>query len=60
MSPIEFVLFNGDSNPNQPVYQIAEAMQNHIKILGPACEYRILSYYCDDGKMVLEIEEVVE
>ncbi len=55
MTPIEFVVFGGDSEPNQPVYKVAEAMTKPIKIIGPDVEYEILSYYLWGASMVLEI-----
>ena len=57
MKPIDFILFDGDSEPNQPAYQVAEALQKDIRILGVMGEYTVLSYYLYDGQMVLEIEE---
>jgi len=57
MRPIDFVLFDGDSNPNQPVYQIAEAMTKELKIIGANKDFVVYSYYCDDGCMVLELGE---
>lgn len=60
MTPIEFVVFGGDSEPNQPVYQVAEAMTQPIKIIGPDGEYEAVSYYRDGTQMVLEISRKVE
>ena len=60
MKPIDFILFDGDSEPNQPVYRVAEAMQKDIRILGATGDYRVLSYYYHEGQMVLEIEETEE
>jgi len=58
MTPIEFVIFEGDSTPNQPVYQIAEAMQKTIKIFGGNKEWEVIGYYYgDEGHMVLDIRE---
>jgi hypothetical protein len=57
MTPIEFVIFEGDSTPNQPVYQIAEAMQKPIKILSASNEWEVIGYYWDEGHMVLDIKE---
>ena len=57
MKPIDFILFDGDSEPNQPVYRVAEAMQKDIRILGATGDYRVRGYYFHDGQMVLEIEE---
>ena len=55
MTPIDFVVFGGDSEPNQPAYQVAEAMAQPIKIFGPDGEYEVLSYYRDGFNMVLEV-----
>ena len=60
MKPIDFVLFDGDSEPNQPVYRVTEAMQRDIRILGAKSDYRVYSYYYREGQMVLEIEECDE
>jgi hypothetical protein len=57
MTPIEFVVFEGDSKPNQPVYQVAEAMQKPIRIYSGDQEWTVLSYFFHEGQMVLEIEE---
>jgi hypothetical protein len=56
MKPIDFVVFKGDSSPNTPVYQVAEAMNADIVIHGPSGKYEVLSYFFDQGKMVLEIQ----
>jgi hypothetical protein len=58
MRPIDFVLFNGDSSPNQPVCQIAEAMEKPIKIFNYQKEFVVYSYYFDDGQMILEVKEI--
>ncbi len=55
MRPIDFVVFDGDSNPNSPVYQVADAMFKQITVLGPDGNFVIRSYYLDQGGMVLEI-----
>jgi len=58
MTPIEFVIFDGDSDPNQPVYQIAEAMYKPIKIHSSGAEWEVIGYYYgDEGHMVLDIKE---
>ena len=57
MKPIDFVLFEGDSNPNQPVCEIAEAMGNNIKIVTADKEFVVYGYYWDDYQMVLELKE---
>lgn len=43
--------------PNQPVYQIAEAMQQPIKIHSYGNEWEVIGYYFDEGHMVLDIQE---
>jgi hypothetical protein len=55
MTPIEFVVFNGDSDPNMPVHQVAEAMYKDIIIRTAQYDFEVLSYFYDDGLMVLEI-----
>ncbi len=55
MRPIDFVVFNGNSSPNSPVYQVANAMFKPITVLGPDGNFVIRSYYLDKGGMVLEI-----
>ena len=57
MTPIEFVVFEGDSKPYQPVYQVAEAMQKPIRIYSGDQEWTVLSYFFHEGQMILEIEE---
>lgn len=58
MTPIDFIKFDGDSNPNLPVYKWEEAMNKEIRVMtadGPAT---ILSYYYDEKtkRMFLDIE----
>jgi hypothetical protein len=55
MTPIEFVVFNGDSDPNMPVHLVAEAMYKDIIIRTAQYDFEVLSYFYDDGQMVLEI-----
>lgn len=55
MTPIDFVVFGGDSEPNTPVFLIHEAMNKPLRILGPNGEYEPIGYYFDDGQMVLDI-----
>ena len=57
MKPIDFILFDGDSEPNQPVYRVAEAMQKDIRIISATSDYRVRGYYLHEGQMVLDIEE---
>ena len=60
MKPIDFVVYEGDSAPNTPVYEIANAMKKDIKIIGMDVSLAIRGYYYDEEekRMVLEIEEV--
>lgn len=60
MKPIDFVLFDGDSEPNQPVYRVAEAMQKDIRVISATSDYRIRGYYLHEGQMVLDIEESMD
>jgi hypothetical protein len=55
MTPIEFVIYDGDSDPNMPVHQVAEAMYKDIIIRTAQYDFEVLSYFYDDGQMVLEI-----
>jgi len=55
VTPIEFVVFNGDSDPNMPVHQVAEAMYKDIIIRTAQYDFEVWSYFYDDGQMVLEI-----
>lgn len=55
MTPIDFVVFDGDSCPNDPVYLLAEALRKDIAIRGPDGYMQVLSYYMDEGRMVLEV-----
>lgn len=55
MTPIEFVIHDGDSRPNMPVLQVAEAMYKDIIIRGAEGDFEVLSYFYDAGQMVLEI-----
>ena len=55
MTPIEFVVFNGDSDPNMPAFLVAEAMYKDIIIRTAQYDFEVLSYFYDDGQMVLEI-----
>ena len=57
MTPIEFVVFEGDTDPNQPVYEIAEAMHKPIKIHSSNAEWEVIGYYWSEGRMVLDIKE---
>jgi hypothetical protein len=57
MTPIDFVIFDGDSTPNQPVNQIAEAMHKPIQIYSDGKEWEVVGYYWADGRMVLDIQE---
>jgi hypothetical protein len=56
MTPIDFVVFDGDSEPNMPVCAIAEAMRQPLLILSADKDWEVCSYYYDGGRMVLEIK----
>ena len=58
MKPIDFVVFEGDSEPNQPVYKVAEAMQKNMLVYVGSDECEVVGYYYDDTRqaMVLELE----
>jgi hypothetical protein len=47
MKTIDFV--------NMPVHQLAETMYKDIIIRGAEGDFEVLSYFYDDGQMVLEI-----
>ena len=57
MTPIEFVIFDGDSNPNLPVYQVAEAMHKPIRIFSGDKEWEVIGYYYADNQMTLDLKE---
>ena len=57
MTPIEFVVFEGDSNPNQPVHEIADAMHKPIEIHSSNAEWEVIGYHWSEGRMVLDIKE---
>lgn len=60
MTPSEFVLFEGDSAPNTPIYKVAEALQKCVLIYCDGGEAVVRSYYyCEERKsMVLELMSV--
>lgn len=62
MKPIDFVVYEGDSAPNTPVYEIAEAMMQDIIVHGPTGEFVVYGYYYDEEekRMVLEIKKKVD
>jgi hypothetical protein len=55
MTPIDFVVFGGDSDPNAPVFALAEALREDLVVIGPDGPMEVLSYYMQNGRMVLEI-----
>ena len=57
MKPVEFNNFDGDSNPATPIGDIHTAMNKDIEILSSDSSFDVLSYYFNDGVMVLEIEK---
>jgi hypothetical protein len=58
LTPIDFVIFDGDSTPNLPVYQVAEAMSKPIRIYSAEKEWEVIGYYYADGQMMLDLKEV--
>ena len=58
MKPIDFVVFEGDSEPNQPVYKVAEAMQKNMLVYVGSDECEVVGYYYSDEHqaMVLELD----
>lgn len=58
MTPTDFVVFDGGSEPNRPTLDIYLAMHADVKILGPDGEYEVLSYYYDQGQMVLDVQRI--
>lgn len=58
MKPIDFVVFEGDSSPNQPVYKVAEAMQKNMLVYVGMDECEVIGcHYSEEHKaMVLELE----
>ncbi len=55
MKPIDFVVFDGNSSPNLPVYQLAEAMNKPLVIRSEKGEMEVLSYYFSNGRMVIDV-----
>ncbi len=56
MRPIDFVIYDGDSEPNIPAHVVAMLMQVPIEVRAPDGEYEISSYYHDNGRMVLDVQ----
>jgi len=57
MRPIDFVIHDGDSSPNMPAHEVAEAMMKKIVIRTEDGECEVLSYYYSDGVMNLDVKE---
>jgi hypothetical protein len=57
MRPIDFVLYDGDSEPNTAVHKTAEAMQQPILFVTPVGELEVFGYYFDEdsGQMIVEL-----
>ena len=57
MIPIEFLVFDGDSEPNMETYKVSEAMTRHIRIQGEHHTFSVVGYYyCEEDRcMVLDI-----
>ena len=59
MKPIEFVVFDGGSEPNASAIDVHDAMGEDIVILSDwGKEFKVMSYYLAEGKMCLDIEEL--
>ena len=58
IKPIDFVVFEGDSSPNQPVYKVAQAMQKNMLVYVGIDECEGVGYHYSDAAqaMVLELE----
>ena len=56
MRPIDFVMFDGDSSPYTPVYQIAEALNKPIVVMTPNGPLQILGYYYDSDAECLVLD----
>ena len=58
IKPIDFVVFEGDSSPNQPVYKVAAAMQNNLLVYVGIDECEVVGYHYSEEHqaMVLELE----
>ena len=58
IKPIDFVVFEGDSSPNQPVYRVAEAMQKNMLVYVGIDECEVVGYHYSEEHqaMVLELE----
>ena len=59
MTPIDFVHFSGDSEPNAPVHALYSALNNPLRVVSGGRQFEVCSYYMDGTQMVLEIEEKV-
>ena len=57
MRPIDFVVFGGDSSPNMPVLELYEAMHKDVHISMGYKTLEVLSYYCLNGRMYLDVQE---
>jgi hypothetical protein len=59
MTPLDFVIYKGNSSPNTPCYLIAEAMKKPIRVFTSDGETKILSYYYSEEKkcFMLDIGE---
>ena len=59
MTPVDFVVFDGDSTPNMPACLVAEAMTTPIRVFtGPGKEAEVVGYYYSDKDkcFVLDVE----
>jgi hypothetical protein len=51
------MLFDGDSTPNMPVLELYEAMLKDVHISMGYKTLEVLSYYCLNGRMYLDVQE---
>lgn len=57
MRPIDFVLYDGDSEPNTAVHKIAEAMKQPILFITSVGKLEVHGYYFDaeSERMIVEL-----
>lgn len=60
MTPVDFILFGGDSSPNAPIHSVMTAMKKSLLIFGASSEYEVVGYYFNGENMVLEIQPIEE
>ena len=60
MTPIDFVVFSGDSEPNMPVHKVAEAMQQPVLFFVGEQQHVVCGYYYLGGQMIAELKPIGE